>query len=73
MTKYLSKNLGHVYEEGYELELCEAWIRNEDVRKLWTGNTRKLKVEIKRHRPKDIENYCWFGLLGDFPYEEEDY
>jgi len=69
MSKYLKNNLGSIDEEGYDVELCETWIRNEDVVKLWSGNTKKLNVEIRRHRPKDIENWCWFGLMSDFPYE----
>ena len=69
MRKYLKKNLGSVDEEGYDIDLCEVWIKNEDVIKLWTGDTKKLDVEIRRQKPADLEGWCWFGLMSDFPYE----
>ena len=69
MSKYLKKNLGSVDEEGYDVELCEVWIKKDDVIKLWTGNTKKLNVEIRKEKPKDIHHWCWFGLMSDFPYE----
>lgn len=70
MSKYIKDNLGSVDEEGYDIELCECWIKNEDVIKLWSGNTKKLNVEIRRFKPEDEENWSWFGLMSDFPYED---
>jgi len=69
MSKYIKKNLGSVDEEGYDIEMCECYIKNEDVIKLWSGNTKKITVEIHRNRPKE-DDYSWFGLMSDFPYEE---
>ena len=70
MSKYIKDNLGSVDEEGYDIELCECWIKNEDVIKLCSGNTKKLNVEIRRFKPEDEENWSWFGSMSDFPYED---